>query len=58
MDVVQESSGANQKEIATSMGVSRQVAGYHLTKMEEKGFVRKELEGRETRYYPLENIES
>jgi predicted transcriptional regulator len=55
LDVVEESSGANQKEIASSMGVSRQVAGYHLTKMEEKGYVRKELEGRETRYFPLEN---
>jgi DNA-binding MarR family transcriptional regulator len=58
LEFLGNNSGANQKEIASSLGVSRQVVGYHLNKMEEKGVVRKELEGRETRYYPLENADA
>jgi predicted transcriptional regulator len=58
LGVLKNNSGANQKEIASSLGVSRQVVGYHLNKMEEKGVVRKKIEGRIIRYFPLENSDA
>jgi parallel beta-helix repeat protein len=58
LGVLKNNSGANQKEIASSLGVSRQVVGYHLNKMEEKGVVRKELKGRIIRYFPLESSDA
>ncbi|UCE39132.1 MAG: PKD domain-containing protein [Thermoplasmata archaeon] len=51
--IIRNNSGIGQKKIASSTGVSRQVAGYHLSKLEEVGFVKKEVVGRETRYYAL-----
>ncbi len=51
LGVVEENSGIVQKKIASTIGISRQVAGYHLTKMEQKGLIDKEVVGRETRYY-------
>ncbi|UCE74327.1 MAG: right-handed parallel beta-helix repeat-containing protein, partial [Methanomassiliicoccales archaeon] len=53
--IVKENSGISQKNIASSTGISRQVASYHLTKMEQIGVIIKEVEGRESRYYPSEN---
>lgn len=49
--VIQKKPGISQKKIASSTGVSRQVAGYHLSKLEEVGFVKKEVVGRERKYY-------
>ena len=51
LGVIKENSGISQKRIASSAGISRQVASYHLTKMEQIGVIKKELEGRESRYY-------
>jgi parallel beta-helix repeat protein len=51
LNVIKDDSGIGQKKLASKMGISRQVAGYHLTKMERKGLINKEVEGRETRYY-------
>jgi predicted transcriptional regulator len=51
LGVVEDNSGIAQKKIASSVGISRQVAGYHLTKMAQKGLIDKEVVGRETRYY-------
>jgi parallel beta-helix repeat protein len=54
LGVIKNNSGIGQKKIASEMGISRQVAGYHLTKMERKGLIDKEVKGRETRYYSSE----
>jgi parallel beta-helix repeat protein len=51
LGIIKKNSGIGQKNIASEIGISRQVAGYHLTKMERKGLIDKEVEGRETRYY-------
>jgi predicted transcriptional regulator len=49
--VVEENSGITQKKVASSIGISRQVASYHLTKMEQNGVIKKEIVGRNARYY-------
>jgi parallel beta-helix repeat protein len=54
-NLIKSDSGISQKTLAKKMGVSRQVAGYHLTKMEKEGVIEKEIVGRETRYYPINN---
>lgn len=54
LEIIEENSGISQKKVATSVGISRQVAGYHLTKMEQKGVLKKEVVGRETKYYASE----
>ncbi len=54
LGIIKNNSGIGQKRIASSIGISRQVAGYHLTKMERKGLIEKEVIGRESRYYPSE----
>jgi parallel beta-helix repeat protein len=51
LSIVKDNSGISQKKVASKMGISRQVAGYHLTKMEQQGAIVKELVGRENRYY-------
>jgi parallel beta-helix repeat protein len=51
LGIVEFNSGIVQKKIASSVGISRQVAGYHLTKMEQKGLIDEEVVGREARYY-------
>jgi parallel beta-helix repeat protein len=51
LGIVEDNSGIVQKKIASSVGISRQVAGYHLTKMEQKGLIDKEVVGREAKYY-------
>ncbi|MEE9151980.1 MAG: PKD domain-containing protein, partial [Thermoplasmata archaeon] len=51
LGIVEENSGISQKNVASSVGISRQVACYHLTKMEQKGVINKEVVGRETQYY-------
>jgi parallel beta-helix repeat protein len=51
LNFIEDNSGIGQKKLAKSMGISRQVAGYHLLKMERKGIIDKETVGRETRYY-------
>jgi parallel beta-helix repeat protein len=56
LGIIKKNSGIGQKKIASDMGISRQVAEYHLTKMERKGLINKEVEGRETKYYPSENF--
>ncbi|UCG68299.1 MAG: PKD domain-containing protein [Thermoplasmata archaeon] len=55
LGVIKNNSGVSQKKIASSIGVSHQVASYHLTKMERWGVVEKEVMGRERRYYISEN---
>jgi predicted transcriptional regulator len=55
LGVIRKNSGIGQKNIASEMGISRQVAGYHLTKMERRGLIDKKMEGREARYYSSEN---
>jgi len=52
LGIIKNNSGIGQKKLASSMGISRQVAGYHLTIMEKKGFIKKKVIGRETKYYP------
>jgi predicted transcriptional regulator len=58
LKLVKETRGITQKKIAHSIGISRQVAGYHLSKMEEIGAIKKKLEGRHTKYYPLKDMGS
>jgi predicted transcriptional regulator len=53
--IIKDNSGIGQKEIASSMGISHQVASYHLKKMERKGLIDKEMVGRESKYYPSES---
>jgi DNA-binding MarR family transcriptional regulator len=53
-NLIGNNSGINQKKIASEMGISRQVAGYHLTQMTRKGVINKKVVGRKTRYYPPE----
>jgi parallel beta-helix repeat protein len=55
LNIVKSNSGISQKKLASEMGISRQVAGYHLTKMEKEGVIAKEVVGRESRYFPSEN---
>ncbi|UCG68597.1 MAG: PKD domain-containing protein [Thermoplasmata archaeon] len=52
LGIIEKKSGISQKEVATQMGISRQVAGYHLAKMEQIDVIKKEIVGRESRYYP------
>jgi predicted transcriptional regulator len=52
LEQIEGDSGITQKKIASGCGVSRQVAQYHLLKMEEVGVIRKVSAGRETKYYP------
>ncbi|UCE39600.1 MAG: PKD domain-containing protein [Thermoplasmata archaeon] len=52
--IIRNNSGIGQKKIASTMGISRQVAGYHLTQMARKGMINKEVVGRRNRYYPSE----
>ncbi|UCF08077.1 MAG: PKD domain-containing protein, partial [Thermoplasmata archaeon] len=54
LGIIKRNEGIPQKRIAVSLGISRQVAGYHLTIMERKGVVNKKMVGRESRYYPSE----
>jgi predicted transcriptional regulator len=51
LGIIKDNSGIVQKKIAYKMGVSRQVAGYHLTNMARSGVINKEVDGRKTRYY-------
>jgi parallel beta-helix repeat protein len=51
LEVIENNSGISQKKVASSVGISRQVAGYHLSKMEQKGVLKKKVIGRETKYY-------
>jgi DNA-binding transcriptional ArsR family regulator len=52
LGIIKNNSGISQKKVASSVGISRQVAGYHLTIMEGKGVIKKEVVGRNARYYP------
>jgi predicted transcriptional regulator len=54
--VIQKRPGISQKKIANSTGISRQVAGYHLTKLEEEGMIKKEVVGRQAKYYASEKV--
>jgi predicted transcriptional regulator len=54
LGIIKDNEGIGQKKIASHLGISRQVAGYHLTKMERKGVIEKETVGREAKYYPSE----
>ncbi len=51
LGIIKDNSGIVQKKLASKMGVSRQVAGYHLTYMTRLGVINKEVDGRKTRYY-------
>jgi predicted transcriptional regulator len=55
LGVIKDNSGIGQKKLAKTVGISRQVAGYHLTKMERKGLIDKEVVGRESKYYASRN---
>ncbi|UCE39138.1 MAG: right-handed parallel beta-helix repeat-containing protein [Thermoplasmata archaeon] len=50
--IIKRNSGISQKKVASKIGISRQVAGYHLAKLEREGMIEKEMVGRESRYYP------
>jgi len=52
LGIIKNNSGISQKKVASSVGISRQVAGYHLAIMEDKGIIKKEVVGRNARYYP------
>jgi predicted transcriptional regulator len=52
--VIEKRPGISQKKIANSTGISRQVAGYHLSKLEQEGMIKKEVVGRHARYYASE----
>jgi predicted transcriptional regulator/PKD repeat protein len=54
LELIEKNKGITQKKIASGCGTSRQVAKYHLSKMEDVGAIKKEIEGRETRYYVTE----
>jgi predicted transcriptional regulator len=54
LGIIRNNSGIEQKKIASSMGISRQVAGYHLSIMERKGVIDKKNVGRQSRYYPID----
>jgi predicted transcriptional regulator len=58
IDLIKETSGITQKKIASSIGISRQVAGYHLSKMEDIGIIEKKPEGRNVKYYSLKDTTS
>jgi DNA-binding MarR family transcriptional regulator len=51
LKVLKKASGITQKELAKTIGISRQVAYYHLSKLEQKGLIRKEVFGTQSRYY-------
>jgi parallel beta-helix repeat protein len=53
LGIVKSNRGISQKKLAKEIGISRQVAGYHLTKMEKEGVIQKKIIGRESRYYPI-----
>jgi predicted transcriptional regulator len=55
LGLIKNNSGIGQKKIASAMGISRQVASYHLTKMVRKGLIDKEMVGRESKYYASES---
>jgi parallel beta-helix repeat protein len=55
LKVVKKVSGISQKDIAKSVGITRQVAYYHLSKLEKKGLIKIEAQGTERRYYAIEN---
>jgi parallel beta-helix repeat protein len=52
LGIIKKDSGISQKKVASKIGISRQVAGYHLAKLEREGVIEKEIVGRESRYYP------
>jgi parallel beta-helix repeat protein len=54
LGIINKNSGISQKKVASKIGISRQVAGYHLSKLEREGVIEKEIVGRESRYYPSE----
>jgi parallel beta-helix repeat protein len=54
LGIIKKNSGISQKKVASKIGISRQVAGYHLAKLEREGVIEKEMVGRESRYYPSE----
>ncbi len=56
LTVIKENTGITQKKVASFIGMSRQVAGYHLMKLERDGVIEKEVVGRERRYYPCQPL--
>jgi DNA-binding transcriptional ArsR family regulator len=54
LGIIKRDSGIGQKKIASSMGITRQVAGYHLLILERKGVINKRQDGRKNRYYSSE----
>lgn len=51
LELIENNKGITQKEIALECEISRQVAKYHLSKMEEVEVIRTEAAGRETKYF-------
>jgi DNA-binding transcriptional ArsR family regulator len=54
LGIIKNDSGVGLKKIASSMGVSRQVAGYHLLILERKGVINKRVVNRRNKYYSSE----
>jgi predicted transcriptional regulator len=54
LGIIKIDSGIGQRKIASSMGISRQVACYHLLILERKGVIDKRVDGRTNRYYSSE----
>jgi predicted transcriptional regulator len=55
LKAIRNLAGQTQQEIAKKAGISRQMAYYHLTKLEQKGIIYKETHGVKRRYYPIDN---
>jgi predicted transcriptional regulator len=55
LKAIRKVAGQTQQDIAKTAGISRQMAYYHLTKLEQKGIIYKETHGVERRYFPIEN---
>jgi DNA-binding transcriptional ArsR family regulator len=51
LGIIKRNSGVGQKKIASSIGISRQVVGYHLLILERKGAINKRAVGRKNNYY-------
>jgi predicted transcriptional regulator len=50
LKVLERKPGATQKEISEILGISQQVASYHLNQMMDSGIIRAERQGRALRY--------
>ena len=55
MEVIKETPGISQREVAAVLGLSSSTVGYHVEDLIERGYVRKERRGMGLRYYVTES---